>query len=452
LPSDLFFPWGAWLILGILGACWGSVVNWATYELAYFRRPISPWSAQRVSPVSWRDRLPIIGWIFLRREGEIWGRHFWIRPLLVETFCAVGLPALYWWEVVARGLDLSGEPMDGTTLHIRFGFHVILFGMMLAGSLIDLDEKTLPDALTVPGTWLALLIAAGWPWALLPDFPYVPSGLRLEAIEAGEPWMAKLTEIAGDHPRFLHVGSPGVWPAHLEGFPRIWPLLAAWGIWWFWCFALMDRRWYSRLGWRRAWRYFWARFLRSPATWFAVRMGVVGTGGILVVWLVGGPHWRGLFSALVGLGAGVGLVWIVRILGWWALQREAMGFGDVTLMGMLGAAVGWQGSLIIFFLAPIVALVFAVVNLVLRQESLIPYGPFLCVAAAGLILGWQIIWPEARPVFGLGGLLFFILGGCLLLLPPLLVFVRLCRQLVEGLLLQFTTSGEEHRFGKSQRA
>jgi len=129
-----------------------------------------------------------------------------------------------------------------------------------------------------------------------------------------------------------------------------------------------------------------------------------------------------------------------------------MGFGDVTLMGMLGAAVGWQGSLIIFFLAPIVALVFAVVNLVLRQESLIPYGPFLCVAAAGLILGWQIVWPEARPIFGLGGLLFLILGGCLLLLPPLLVFVRLCRQLIEGLVLQFTTSGAEQRLGKSEKA
>jgi leader peptidase (prepilin peptidase)/N-methyltransferase len=442
---EVFLTAGAWLILALLGACWGSVINWATYELAYFRRPISPWSASRPVPVHPRDRIPIVGWLFLRREAETWGRYFWIRPFLVESLWAVGLPALYYWEVVVRGVDFPGGAVHEVTLHVRFGFHVILFGLMLAGSLIDLDEKTLPDAITVPGTWLALIIAAAWPWALLPEFPQLPSDLRLKAIEAGVPSIGELERIVVDHPGFLHAASPWGWPTQLDGFPRVWPLVGALGIWWFWCFALMDRRWHSRLGWQRAWRYFWARFLRSPATWFAVRMGVVGSVAVVGVWVVGGSHWRGLFSALVGLAAGAGLVWLVRILGWWALRREAMGFGDVTLMAMLGAAVGWQGSLIIFFLAPIVALIFAVLNLVLRHESLIPYGPFLCVAAAGLIFGWRFIWPEVSPIFGLGGLLFLILGGCLFLLPPLLVFVRLCRQMIEGLLLCPSPPGTEDR-------
>ena len=60
--------------------------------------------------------------------------------------------------------------------------------------------------------------------------------------------------------------------------------------------------------------------------------------------------WAALLTALVGLVAGGGIVWVVRLIGAVALRREAMGFGDVTLMAMVGAFVGWQASLIVFFM------------------------------------------------------------------------------------------------------
>ena len=88
------------------------------------------------------------------------------------------------------------------------------------------------------------------------------------------------------------------------------------------------------------------------------------------------------------MAGGAGLIWLARIFGSAALGREAMGFGDVTLMGMIGAFLGWQTCPIIFFLAPLAGLVLGVVQLILRRGSEIPYGPFLCLAALGTIIFW----------------------------------------------------------------
>ena len=54
-----------------------------------------------------------------------------------------------------------------------------------------------------------------------------------------------------------------------------------------------------------------------------------------------------------------GLTWSVRFLGTLAFRREAMGFGDVTLMAMIGAFLGWQAAVLTFFLAPFFGLAHA---------------------------------------------------------------------------------------------
>ena len=68
-----------------------------------------------------------------------------------------------------------------------------------------------------------------------------------------------------------------------------------------------------------------------------------------------------------------------------------MGFGDVTLMAMIGAFLGWQPCLIIFFLAPFAGLVIGVLRLILFRDREIPYGPFLCLATLVVIVAWARI-------------------------------------------------------------
>jgi len=68
------------------------------------------------------------------------------------------------------------------------------------------------------------------------------------------------------------------------------------------------------------------------------------------------------WDALVGACAGAGAISIVGWLGEVALKREAMGFGDVTLMAVVGAALGPERSFLTIFLGALVgAVVFLVV-------------------------------------------------------------------------------------------
>ncbi len=119
-------------------------------------------------------------------------------------------------------------------------------------------------------------------------------------------------------------------------------------------------------------------------------------------WIAVHPHWHGLAVSLAGLVVGGGSVWIVRILGQWVLKREAMGFGDVILMATIGSFLGWQPTLIVFFLAPLCALIVVAAFWIFRRDREIPYGPYLSLAALVVILGWKDIWPRTERFFSLG--------------------------------------------------
>jgi prepilin signal peptidase PulO-like enzyme (type II secretory pathway) len=142
-------------------------------------------------------------------------------------------------------------------------------------------------------------------------------------------------------------------------------------------------------------------------------MAIMGSAAIGLVWFRGGWPWEGLLSALVGMAAGGGLIWLVRIIGAVALRREAMGFGDVTLMAMIGAYVGWQSTIVIFFLAPLAGVVVGILRMFLFRDKEIPYGPFLCLATLFLIVRWYTVWNQTADAFALGWFVPLIMLGCL---------------------------------------
>ena len=62
-------------------------------------------------------------------------------------------------------------------------------------------------------------------------------------------------------------------------------------------------------------------------------------------------------------------------------ETESMGGGDVKLLAMIGAFLGWERALLTFFLAPFFGAIIGVINLVTKKDHTIPYGPFLSLAA-----------------------------------------------------------------------
>ncbi len=88
-----------------------------------------------------------------------------------------------------------------------------------------------------------------------------------------------------------------------------------------------------------------------------------------------------LQGPMMGIIVGGGMIFLCGVIGKLVLRKDAMGFGDVKLMGVIGGFLGWKLAIATFFLAPFFGLLFGVHRLILKRGKMIPYGPFLSLAA-----------------------------------------------------------------------
>ncbi len=63
-------------------------------------------------------------------------------------------------------------------------------------------------------------------------------------------------------------------------------------------------------------------------------------------------------------------------------ETESTGLGDVKLLAMIGSFLGWKLTILTFFLAPFFGTIVGIYILFYKKRHLIPYGPFLSLAAA----------------------------------------------------------------------
>jgi leader peptidase (prepilin peptidase)/N-methyltransferase len=122
----------------------------------------------------------------------------------------------------------------------------------------------------------------------------------------------------------------------------------------------------------------------------------------------------GLYDSLIGACVGAGAIAIAGWLGEVALKKEAMGFGDVTLMAVVGAALGPQRSLLTVFLGAALGavafllLVYPIAWIHSRRKQqpvdlpLVPFGVFLAPAAMiALFFGQAMIDWYRHDIMGL---------------------------------------------------
>ena len=411
--------WLAYPGLFLLGTLLGSQINHAIYRWAWNSRRISPWSLAdpQAPPRRFSDRIPILGWLGLRREVNLHGPSFWIRPMLLEVGSGMALAGLYWWEI-----GRIEELVVTTSILSRYLSHIVLISLLAIASFIDFDEQTIPDLVTIPGTVAGLLLAALVPLSLLPVG-------GLDGIESP-----------------LLVTSPFEWDAKLN---ESMGLFLGWGCLLAWCLAVLPKVCTLRKGYWQGIRIMLASVLRPkrktksrlevlPRAPFLISrligvLAIVGMLLIALVWSAGALQWRALLTALLGMAFGGGVIWSVRLIGGYAMQQEAMGFGDVTLMAMIGAFLGWQSTLIVFFLAPFAALLIGLIQLMTVRRTDIAFGPYLALASVLLVVAWEPVWElRARNFFQLGWFIPLLVACCLLLMGLLLIALQWFKQLFRG--------------------
>jgi leader peptidase (prepilin peptidase)/N-methyltransferase len=134
----------------------------------------------------------------------------------------------------------------------------------------------------------------------------------------------------------------------------------------------------------------------AGAVFFTILLGITMTdvreylipdefslGGLLLGILFSIPAgFDSIASALIGAAAGFALLWVVGALGSRMFKEEAMGGGDIKMMAMVGAFVGWQGVLLTVFLGALLGTLVFVPLSFLGRKRLVPFGVFLSAGAA----------------------------------------------------------------------
>ncbi len=390
--SDTLLIWIPHLLgLGFVfafGACVGSFVNVVSMRGPEGMSVVSPPSRCSICGrrLAWHENLPVVGYCIAL--GRCWSCKVKIpvRYLALEVVVGLLFAAFYATVFVAETRGWWGR-YGGSWYQAQGFIHsipafvavVTLIAALVAATLTDLKNFTIPLSITlVPtvvglGAWFAQgIVSAGadasnWPiplagWSICLAVTGAGCGVGISLVQLAR---GTIERSFSDYHEFLKPGET------LAEYPHA------------------RREMVREL-----------RFLAAP-----VGLGILG---LLVGWQFGGspPLWlQSLGGAAFGYFVGAGIMWVVRIIATSLKGIEAMGMGDVHLMGAAGATLGWIDPIVVFFLAPFSGLALVAVTGAIglirkggvRKE--IPYGPHLAAAIVVVILCRPIVLDGGRLLF-----------------------------------------------------
>ncbi len=100
-------------------------------------------------------------------------------------------------------------------------------------------------------------------------------------------------------------------------------------------------------------------------------------------------------DSILGILAGGGFLFIIAVAYKWLTNRDGMGGGDIKLLAMVGAWLGWKAVPFILLISSFIGALIGSISLLLAKKSLrykIPFGPFISIAAViYLFFGPEII-------------------------------------------------------------
>lgn len=129
-------------------------------------------------------------------------------------------------------------------------------------------------------------------------------------------------------------------------------------------------------------------------------LGIVFWTGVSMCFKMFHPDFNGrvpfimLAWSLSGLALGFGLLWLIRFLGTLVFKREAMGMGDVFLMGAVGALFGPIAVVFTLVFSSLLGSVAGVAMILASKAKLggfvaIPFGPYIAAASLAWMFGGE---------------------------------------------------------------
>lgn len=111
-------------------------------------------------------------------------------------------------------------------------------------------------------------------------------------------------------------------------------------------------------------------------------------------------------NMILGMVAGAGIFLLITLLGGLVYGKEAMGFGDVKLMGCLGLWFGLSEIIIIALMSFLIGAILSIILLVTRikkSDEYIPFGPFIVLSTfIAMFVPYNTILVILMKIFTLG--------------------------------------------------
>ena len=401
------------LFLFALGACVGSFLNVVVWRLPRGQSLITPPSScpKCKNPLKWYDNIPVFGWIKLGGKCRFCKQPISIRYPIVEA--VTGLLFVYYYAnffiaqigpCAPRPLMIPHETLG--TLKMApmplfflndwpiYLLYMAMIAGLLAASMIDWELFIIPIEIPWIIAALGILVHA------LIDKPSLPGALMTTpaaaAMAAGGA-IGLILSIMFLRWGFIPLSFPEDEPMQDKDAAKL-------------ASSLVEKRdgeaepeprdYTSReirAEMRKEMMFLLPPMLLAALAWYLMSNAPWWHAAMKHDWV------NGMMGAILGALVGGFVIWIVRIIGTYGFGRLAMGLGDVHLMFGIGAVIGAAAVTVTFFIAPFFAILVAIYRLIFRKGREIPFGPYLSMAAATMLIFSCPILAYVRPgMMGLG--------------------------------------------------
>ncbi len=112
--------------------------------------------------------------------------------------------------------------------------------------------------------------------------------------------------------------------------------------------------------------------------------------------------WMTWLDSILGIIAGGGFLLLVAFAYKALAKRDGMGMGDVKLLAMIGAFLGWKSILPVVFLASLSGILYGVPLMLMKGRDgklAIPFGPFLSFSAVVYLFWWHPLFSWYQSFF-----------------------------------------------------